>query len=71
MITRDQELWAIALWVEREHSADGWFYIAQQQDRLLAAGDSVGVAMWRKVGEHFELLRNGTGIGEDLGPSIQ
>lgn len=57
MVTRDQELWGIALWVEKHHAENGWFYIAQQQDRLLADGDFDGVAMWRTVGERFEALK--------------
>lgn len=37
--SRDQELWGVALWVEKHHGENGWFYIAQQKDRLLAAGE--------------------------------
>lgn len=55
-LTRDQELWGIALWVERNHGDDGWFHIAQQQDRLLASGDLDGVAMWRSVARRLERL---------------
>jgi hypothetical protein len=29
-MNRDQELWAMALWVEKHHGGKGWFYIAQQ-----------------------------------------
>lgn len=60
-LTRDQELWGIALWVEKAHGDNGWFHIAQQQDRLLAAGDFGGVAMWRVVGERYDQLREGSG----------
>lgn len=59
MMTRDQELWGMALWVEKLHGDKGWFYIAQQQDRLLAEGDFDGVAMWRTVGERLEALQAG------------
>jgi hypothetical protein len=55
-ITREQELWGIALWVEKNHGRDGWLHIAQQQDRLLASGDFQGVAMWRDVGRRFDQL---------------
>lgn len=55
-ITRDQELWGIALWVEKNHGQNGWFHIAQQQDRLLALGDFNGVSMWRQVGRYYEQL---------------
>jgi hypothetical protein len=59
MMTRDQELWGMALWVERTHGVHGWFYIAQQQDRLLEEGDYEGVAVWRTVAERFERLTRG------------
>lgn len=55
-LTRDQEIWGLALWVEKEHGENGWFHIAQQQDRLLKQGDFDGVALWHEVGERFEGL---------------
>lgn len=57
MVTREQELWGIALWVEEHHGKDGWFYIAQQQDRLIAAGDFAGLPLWQSVQERFEALQ--------------
>lgn len=57
-LTRDQELWSVALWVET-HAETGWLFIAQQQDRLLAEGDLDGVAMWREVSRRYDQL-NGT-----------
>jgi len=58
MVTREQELWGLALWVEKHHGENGWFYIAQHQDRLIAQGEFDGVAMWRKVAERFETLQD-------------
>lgn len=46
----------MALWVEKHHGPNGWFYIAQQQDRLLAKGDLDGVALWKDVGRRLESL---------------
>lgn len=57
MMTRDQEIWGIALWVEKTHGANGWFHIAQQQDRLIAEGDFDGLPLWRAVQERFEALQ--------------
>ncbi|RIV85954.1 DUF6961 family protein [Aurantiacibacter zhengii] len=57
-MTRDQEIWGKALWVERHYGENGWFHIAQQQDRLLELGDFDGMALWRKVGERFDQLRS-------------
>ena len=59
-LTRDQELWGVALWVEKAHSDAGWLFIAQQQDRLLAEGDLDGVAMWREVSQRYEQLKSTT-----------
>ena len=55
-LTRDHELWGVALWVEKTHVEVGWLFIAQQQDRLLAEGDLDGVAMWRDVSQRHEQL---------------
>ena len=55
-LTRDQELWGVALWVEKTHGEAGWLFIAQQQDRLLAEADLDGVAMWREVSLRFDQL---------------
>ena len=55
-MTRDQELWGVALWVEKTHADVGWLFIAQQQDRLLAEGDLDGLAMWREVSRRYDQL---------------
>lgn len=60
-LTREAELWGIALWVEKTHGEAGWLHIAQQQDRLLAEGDLAGVKLWRAVAERFEQLLEGQG----------
>jgi hypothetical protein len=60
MMTREHELWGVALWVEKTHGEAGWLHIAQQRDRLLDKGDLDGVAMWRAVGERFERLTEAT-----------
>lgn len=73
VVSREQELWAVALWVEKHHGENGRLHIAQQQDRLLAEGDLDGVAMWRKVGERFEALRGGVSdlnVGDNVGANI-
>lgn len=35
-MTRDLELWGIALWLEKNHGEIAWFFPAQQQDRRRA-----------------------------------
>ena len=57
MLTRDQELWGIALWVEKNHGDDGPSYIASQVERLALKGDEAGVAMWLRVADRFKQLR--------------
>lgn len=56
-MSRDHEIWSMALWVEKHHGEKGWLFIAQQRDRLLADGDHDGVALWRAVRERFEALQ--------------
>lgn len=57
VLTRDQELWGVALWVEKNHGDDGPIYIASQVERLESEGDEAGVAMWRTVADRFDQLR--------------
>lgn len=54
---RNQEIWAMALWVEEQHGADGPHFIASQIDRL--ADDPEGQALWRKVRARFSELKAG------------
>jgi len=66
-VTRDQELWGIAVGVEKTQADAGWLFIAQQLDRLLPAGDLDGLAMWREVSRRYEHL-DGTGEKESRIP---
>ena len=54
-MTNDQELWAVALWVEKHHGEAGVVFTAQQIERV--SGDLAGIAMWSRVGERLALLR--------------
>ena len=56
-MTRDQELWGMALWVEKQHGPDGPAFIAEQVRRLALQGDVGGVSMWRAVAERFDALQ--------------
>ena len=49
VLNRDQELWAVALWVEKNHGEEGIAYIAQQIQRLSNEGDEAGIATWKTV----------------------
>ena len=61
-MTRDQELWGVALWLDRTHGTNGANHIAQQVARLAAAGDEDGIAMWRAVAERYDRLREQTSL---------
>jgi hypothetical protein len=41
-VTRDQEFWAMALYVEREHGTDGPAFITAQAERNRLTGDKAG-----------------------------
>lgn len=56
-MTRDQELWGVALWVEKAHGAAGPTHIAEQITRLARDGDEQGVTMWRTVAERFDQVK--------------
>ena len=43
-MTQEQEIWAVALWVEKHHGDLGPVYIAEQIGRLALARDEAGVA---------------------------
>lgn len=63
MLNRDQELWAVALWVEKNHGDQGATYISGQIERLTSVNDDGGVVMWREVADRFERLRSTPGAG--------
>lgn len=53
---REQELWAMALWVEKHHGDAGSAFIAEQVTRLAREADFEGVALWRLVAERYDAL---------------
>ncbi|MFN8995452.1 MAG: DUF6961 family protein [Pseudomonadota bacterium] len=57
VLTRDQELWAAALWVERNHGDKGLDHIAREVERLAAEGDEAGVATWEAIADCYRQLR--------------
>ncbi len=59
-LDKEQELWAMALWVEKTQGGKAWFYIAQQKDRLLAEGDPLGLGLWNEVERRLEMLAKGS-----------
>lgn len=58
-ITRDHEIWAMALWVEKHHDSDGHDFIAGRIASLDADGEQRGAALWREVQTRYSQLRTG------------
>lgn len=48
-MTREQEIWAMALWVERHHEGNGRDVIADLIAVLEREGEHEGGASWREV----------------------
>lgn len=55
-LTRAQELWGVALWLEKTHGDAAPDHIARQVARLAAEGNKDGIAMWRAVAERYDQL---------------
>lgn len=55
-MTRDQELWACALAVERQHGGAAIRHAAFKVDRFEAAGEHVAAAVWREVLKRLAIL---------------
>lgn len=61
-MNREQELWALALWVEKYHPNDAAEYFSAQMTRLAQAGDEAGIAMWLEVADRYDTLQERTGL---------
>jgi hypothetical protein len=56
-VTREQELWAMALWVDREHSEEGERFIAERVQHFDAEGGDGGKQLWMDVARRFVELK--------------
>lgn len=54
--TREQELWSIALWLDRKHGVKSPEHIRQQVERLALAGDRGGVELWQRIADRYDQL---------------
>lgn len=60
-VTGDQERWAEALMVHRQHGDRADVYIAERIASLVAAGDEAGVERWREIAARvWQLVDGGT-----------
>ncbi|NKB15991.1 MAG: hypothetical protein HC774_02265 [Sphingomonadales bacterium] len=58
-VTRDHEIWAMALWVEKHHEIEGDDFIADRIASLEANGEQAGAALWLQVQKRYSQLRTG------------
>jgi hypothetical protein len=59
-ITRDQELWACALHVEKQHGKAAASHCVDRMAELKAAGDDEGAMFWYSVLERLAALDDRT-----------
>lgn len=57
-VTRDQELWVLALHVEQQHGSGGPRHIAEMIGKAALAGDEVAVGLWKAAAVKFDQLRD-------------
>lgn len=55
-LTRDKELWGMALWVEKHHGSAGAEFIEAKIAELSAGGEPDGATLWQDVLIRFEQL---------------
>ena len=55
-LNRDQELWGMALWVEKHHGDGGRDFIAAKIEELILANEPDGVKLWEEVARRIEQL---------------
>lgn len=55
-IPREQEIWGIALWVEKNRGQLGAIFIAEQIGRLALTGETEGIRLWTEVARRFDKL---------------
>lgn len=59
-MTPDQERWAEALHVHRQHGEEASAFIATRIGELVLAGDTEGVNRWKQIASRLDQLRGGT-----------
>jgi hypothetical protein len=55
-VTRDQELWALALNVERQYGGDAPRHIAEMIKNAALEGDKVGIDLWNAIADKYDQL---------------
>lgn len=57
-VKREQELWALALWVEREFGDEGERFIAERVLHFALEAEEGGKHLWLDVARRFVQLRS-------------
>ena len=60
-MTPDEERWAEALAIERQHGMMAPMYIAERISALALAGDFAGVRRFREIADRYDQLQDGKG----------
>ena len=55
-VTREQEIWALALSVARKHGENAALYIVQRVAAFEQSGPPEAVSLWRQVQRRYEQL---------------
>ena len=55
-LNRDQELWGMALWVEKHHGDRSRDFINAKIEELNLANEPDGVKLWQEVARRLEQL---------------
>lgn len=58
-LTPEQELWACALLIERQHGDNADDHIAERVRSLALAGDKAGIDRWMAIAACLDKLRDG------------
>ena len=58
--SREHELWALALSIQRKHGADGARVIAERIGSFAIAGESGAVELWREIARRYARLKPST-----------
>lgn len=57
-VTREQEFWTLALWVDREQGDEGELFITERVLHFEATGDAGGKQLWMEVARRYIGLRS-------------
>jgi hypothetical protein len=56
-MTKNEELFAVALWVKQTHGAAAHVFIAEQIGALALRGHAAGIERWRTIASTFQALK--------------